>query len=647
MASATVLLIMLDEDARRLVGKALQAAGFEAKVPAEVGEDGLPRFSESVEADAILVDEKALALPALGAWLDGVPYLPVLLFAAQASRETLLRAVQVGAIDIITPPVRYEDLVQAIQRALTRQEAVRRWVREQTRRHTRELQGHIDELQTLLEVGRILASELDPDKVLTAVVNAAVDFTDAEESTLFLLDEHTGELYLRASRDLRSGAANTLRLKVNDSLAGQVVRSGQPVILDSDSPEKIKTAYLVHALIYVPLLLHGRVIGVLGVDNREKRGGFTERHVARLNALADYAAIALDNAQLFTATIHERRKLETVLRHVKEGVLVLDESGEVVLINDLARLVMDIPGDTQIIGRTFIDLCRNAEVEKGIQQALGGKEYRTEITAPDGRVFSLQAIPIPGVGAAVTFHDVTHFKELDRIKSEFVSAVSHDLRSPLTAILGYVELLERAGPLTPMQQHFVARVRTSVQNITALINDLLDLGRIEAGFEVEKEVLSIATVVRYAVDGLLPQAEAKHQHLVARVAEALPPVLGNAVRLRQMLDNIIGNAIKYTPEGGLIEVEVESRGNQVILRVRDNGPGIPPSEQPYIFNKFFRGSNVASEQPGTGLGLAIVKSIVESHHGRVWVKSEVGKGTEFTVVLPGMENGGGAAEDGL
>jgi K+-sensing histidine kinase KdpD len=351
--------------------------------------------------------------------------------------------------------VRYEELVRAVQRALDRREAVRKWVQNETRRHTRELRDHIDELQTLLQVGRVLASALDPDKVLTAVVDAAVDFTDAEESTLLLLDEATGELYLRASRDFRSQAASTLRLKVDDTLAGQVMRSGKPIVLDTESPEKIKTAYLVHALIYVPLLLHGRVVGVLGVDNREKRGGFSERHVERLSALADYAAVALDNAQLFTAAVRERRNLETVLRHVKEGVLVLDEGGEVVLINKLARLVMDIPTEDHVLGRSFIDFCRNAEVEKGIQEALDGEEYRTEITAPDGRVFSLQAIPIPGVGAAVTFHDVTHFKELDRIKSEFVSAVSHDLRSPLTAILGYVELLERAGPLTPMQQHFL------------------------------------------------------------------------------------------------------------------------------------------------------------------------------------------------
>ena len=646
MAAAKILLLMLDEEALRLVERALQAAGFatEAVVPTSAAPLRLP---QAEEADILLFDEAALNYDSVRAFLEEVPYLPSLLFAAESRRATLLHALRAGAVDIITPPVRYEDLVQAIQRALTRRDAVRKWVLQETRRHTQDLRNHIDELQTLLEVGRVLTAELDPDKVLTAVVNAAVDFTEAEESTLLLLDEHNGELYLRASRDFRSGAASTLRLKVDDTLAGQVVRSGKPVVLDTESPEKIKTSYLVHALVYVPLFLHGRVIGVLGVDNREKRGGFSERHVARLSALADYAAIALDNAQLFAAANRERRKLETVLQHVKEGVLVLNENGEVLLINDLARLVMEIPADQHVVGRTFIDFCRNAEVEKGIQQALSGKEYRTEITAPDGRVFSLQAIPIPGVGAAVTLHDVTHFKELDRIKSDFVSAVSHDLRSPLTAILGYVELLERAGPLTPMQRHFVDRVRNSVQNITALINDLLDLGRIEAGFDVEKEVLSVAAVVRYAVDGQMPQAEAKHQTLVARIADDLPPVLGNAVRLRQMLDNIIGNAIKYTPEGGLIEVEAENRGDQVVLRVRDNGPGIPPSEQPYIFNKFFRGSNVASEQPGTGLGLAIVKSIVDSHHGRVWVKSEVGKGTEFTVVLPGMEKGSAAAEGGL
>ena len=644
MPIAKVLLLVAHAPTRHELEHALQAAKFEVVQPPEGiwQAQGTSSVLSAEGIDLIIADPTGLATPTVAALLEKAPYLPVVLFATRVGTETLMQAVRHSVVEVLTPPVRYENLREVLRRALARQEVIRRWVLLEAQRHTQELRLHLDELQTLLRVGRALTSELDLDTVLGTVVHAAVELTGAEESTLLLLDEASGELLLRASYDFKNGI-NTLRLKVEDTLAGSVVRSGQAVVLDQDTPEKIKTSYLVQSLIYVPLYIHGHIIGVLGVDNREQRAHFTQRDVARLTALAEYAAVALDNAQLFAAVNAERRKLETVLQNIKEGVLVLNAHGETVLVNNTARMVLEAPADRQLIGRNLVEICRNAEVEEGAQQALNGAEYHTEITLSDGRVFSMEAVPIPNVGVALTFYDITHFKELDRIKSEFVSAVSHDLRSPLTAILGYVDLLSRAGPLNPMQNHFIERVRLNVENITNLINDLLDLGRIEAGFDAEKTPLDISTILRYAIDGWQPRAQEKRQQLVLHLADNLPLILGHAVRLRQMLDNLIGNAVKYTPEGGLIEVIAESRGDQVIIRVRDNGPGIPPSEQPYIFNKFFRGSNVASEQSGTGLGLAIVKSIVENHHGRIWVDSEVGKGTTFTVVLPGLEEGSAGA----
>jgi len=637
---ATILLVIADQGGRDLLERALRSAKFTVLLPSKEASQqdvDAPLVSPEEMVDVVITDAAGLALPALHRFVRANPQVPLVFFGKEIDRETLLKAMRLGVTEVVTVPVRYDELMRVLRNELARGEVLRQWAVLEARRSTQSLRSRIDELKTLLHVGRKLTAELDLDGVLEAVVDAALDFTGAEESTLFLLDEKTGDLYLRASRDFQSGSANTLRLRVEDTLAGQVVRTGKPVVLDQDAPEKIKTAYLVQALIYVPLYIHGRVIGVLGVDNRNRRGDFSERHVERLKALAEYAAVALDNAHLFAEAQAERSKLTTVLRHVKEGILVLDADGEIILVNRVAQNIMEMPDN--VVGHSYTDFCHNPEVLEGIKQAVEGEEYRTEITAPDGRVFSLQAMPIPNVGVAITFYDIMHFKELDRLKSEFVNAVSHDLRSPLTAILGYVELLERAGPLTQMQQHFVKRVRGGVENITALINDLLDLGRIEAGFDVEKEAVAIANIVRYAVEEQQSAATKRRQDLVLHIAGDVPPVLGSAVRLRQMLDNIVGNAVKYTPDGGRVEVAVESRGQQVIIRVTDNGPGIPPGEQPYIFNKFFRGSNVAAEKPGTGLGLAIVKSIVENHRGRVWVESEVGKGTTFTVVLPGMEEG--------
>jgi signal transduction histidine kinase len=174
----------------------------------------------------------------------------------------------------------------------------------------------------------------------------------------------------------------------------------------------------------------------------------------------------------------------------------------------------------------------------------------------------------------------------------------------------------------------------SVGQITTLVTDLLDLGRIEAGLDTTKETTPITVLARYAVEGLRTAAERKGVTLESSLPEELPMVTGDPIRLRQMIGNLIDNAIKYTPAGGTVTIDARAEGDQVILRVSDTGPGIPPADQPYLFDKFFRASNIPEDTPGTGLGLSIVKSIVDGHNGRIWVSSRLGEGTVFTVVMP-------------
>jgi two-component system NtrC family sensor kinase len=235
-------------------------------------------------------------------------------------------------------------------------------------------------------------------------------------------------------------------------------------------------------------------------------------------------------------------------------------------------------------------------------------------------------------------HDITYLKELDRIKSDFVNMVSHDLRSPLTAILGYVELISRAGPVNDQQREFIHRVQFSVANITALINDLLDLGRVEAGFDARNEIVHVPPIIHEVVDGFQKRIREKDHNITLEVPDDLPVVIGNPIRLRQMISNLIVNAIKYTPDHGLISIRSRAEDGQIIFQIQDNGPGIPPADQPFVFDKFYRGSNIPYDSPGSGLGLAIVQSIVQSHQGRIWLDSTPGQGTTFTVVLPTSEN---------
>ncbi|MBN2147154.1 MAG: HAMP domain-containing histidine kinase, partial [Anaerolineales bacterium] len=183
-------------------------------------------------------------------------------------------------------------------------------------------------------------------------------------------------------------------------------------------------------------------------------------------------------------------------------------------------------------------------------------------------------------------------------------------------------------------KEFIRRVQFSVNNITTLINDLLDLGRIEAGFDTRKEIVPLPVIINYAVEGLKNRYIEKSQFLTLDIPRDLPSVLGNPVRLRQMIGNLLSNSIKFTPNDGKIAIRARSEAGQLIIQIIDNGPGILPADQPYIFDKFYRGSNIPMDSPGTGLGLAIVKSIVEDHQGRIWLTSTPGQGSVFTVVLP-------------
>ncbi len=608
-------------------------AGYQ-HVVAENGAD-LSLLAEKHAADILVLDVnfgEPDPFAALARIHKRHPLLSTILLSSRPE-QVALRSLRLGVADILKPPLRTSDLLRSLRYIQEERALVENKVILPLKRDTRSLKQRAQAFQKLAEVGQMITGSLSLDQVLKAAVDAAVSLTDAQEGSLLLLDEQTGELYVRAERNLDDHFTKTFRLRVDDSLAGKVLATGEPLLISRQGPQKIKTAYLVHSLIYAPLRIGEKVIGVLGVDHRDQVGDFTQEHLLLVSALADFAAIAIQNAHLYATTEAERDKLNTILTSVRDGVLVMDNEKRIIFINAMAAEIFNINGQ-QAVGEhvsrliyhdTFLSLVENAPQQLPEQE---------EIHTLDGRFFSVQGADIPRVGVAFTLHDITHLKELDRLKSEFVNTVSHDLRSPLTAIMGYTELLGRIGPLTEQQQIFVERVQNSVANITALVNQLLDLGRIEAGFDTHKELIDIGPVVRFAVDSMQLQAEEKSQDLVTHIEQELPAIMANPARIQQVAENLIGNAIKYTPSGGRIEVRVYSEEHQIILQVSDNGPGIPSPDQPYVFDKFYRGSNVAEETSGTGLGLAIVKSIVEAHNGRVWVESKLGEGSTFTVVFP-------------
>jgi PAS domain S-box-containing protein len=329
----------------------------------------------------------------------------------------------------------------------------------------------------------------------------------------------------------------------------------------------------------------------------------------------------------------ERHKLEAIIANIQDGVIVMDKNKNIILVNRAVRDIFNLDGK-EIIGRSLADTISNVDLRALLVRATDGPLKYHEINFDDGRVFNAQYTPIPQIGGAVTMQDISYLKELDRLKSDFIHTVSHDLRSPLTAILGYTELVERTGPLNSNQQEFLGRLQSSIHHITSLINDLLDLGRLEAGFDTRRELVRLDNVLKYSLDMFDAQVKKKNIKLIVAIAEDLKELRANPIRIRQMLDNLVGNAIKYTQPEGSVHVSMSMQGDQIILKVEDTGPGIPPEEQARVFEKFYRATNTVEDVEGSGLGLAIVKSIVDSHQGRVWVESIVGKGSSFTVLLP-------------
>jgi two-component system NtrC family sensor kinase len=256
---------------------------------------------------------------------------------------------------------------------------------------------------------------------------------------------------------------------------------------------------------------------------------------------------------------------------------------------------------------------------------------------PDKRVFSTSVTPVQDGSCVVVLQDVTHFKQLEKVKDEFIATASHDLRNPLTSIRGYSQLIQHMGPLNDNQQDFVKRIQHSVTHMTELVENMLDLAKMDLGAEPKRELMDLSDMIRELADEFKPQAEAREQFLVLGEIASNSKVEGDTLKIRQALRNLIGNAIKYTPDGGSVTLSIEHESDVALIKIKDTGYGIPASDLPHLFRRFYRVRNNGHDEiEGNGLGLAIVRSIAEQHGGDVTVESEVGKGSCFRVSLPLM-----------
>ncbi len=634
--------LVVDDSAQNidfLTNYVLKPNGYQVLV-ARNGEQGLLMALDQ-HPDLILLD---MNMPRMGG-MEVVEALnarqaniPVIVMTFHGSEVLAVQAFRLGVKDYVLKPFEISEMLQAIERALA-EARLRRERDELTERlvkSNQQLEQRLKELNTLFGIGKSVTALLDQDKLLARLVEAAVYLINAEEGSLLLVDDKTGELYMVAARGIEERVARSFRLKVQDSLVGQVVTSGQPLILTGDDLTKIKTAYLVRSIMYVPLKIKGRVNGVLSVANRQQPRDFTNHDLRLLSALADYAAISVENAKLFNQAESERTKLATILSEIAEPVVVISSYDDRVLIANTAfRRTFNL-GAVVAEGRPLSELVQNEALITLIKNAPeAGHSHKAEIPVETGRTFYATLTPVPEVGRAVIMQDVSYFKELDRMKSEFVATVSHDLRAPLTFVRSYAQMLDAAGELTDKQEMFVGRIINATDQITALITDLLDLSKIEAGLELELSLLDVDELAKEVIQEYQEQAARKRQQLICHALERPAWVMGNKLRLKQVINNLVENALKYTPEAGRISAVVRTYDGQLLFKVEDNGLGIPANDLPFVFDKFFRvKADDRADIQGTGLGLSICKSIVEKHGGSIWVESQHGEGSTFTFTLP-------------
>jgi signal transduction histidine kinase len=270
-----------------------------------------------------------------------------------------------------------------------------------------------------------------------------------------------------------------------------------------------------------------------------------------------------------------------------------------------------------------------------------GSERRTaDVAVGSGRALFATATDIrPGgedqAGRVCVLWDITHFKKVDMLKSEFVSTVSHDLRAPLTLMRGYATMLSMVGAMNEQQKDFVRKIHESIEAMTQLVDNLLDLGRIEAGVGLNLEAVNIESVLQDVAGAYQAQAANKRISLLADIPGGMRPIEADLTLLRQAVANLVDNAIKYTQPGGRVTLHARQHDGRQVISIEDSGVGIAPTDQARLFEKFYRARRSETlREKGSGLGLAIVKSVAEQHGGRVTVESRLGVGSTFTLELP-------------
>jgi signal transduction histidine kinase len=502
-----------------------------------------------------------------------------------------------------------------------------------------ELADNMREMYILRQIDRELNDTIDLTHVFQMTLDWALRFTSAQAASLALYNQDTDELRVMVDYGYDAPPEKLLliRSESNTGITRRIARSGHAEVVPdvADDPDFVRLANSTRSQLSVPVMREDRVIAVITLESK-KFNGFTDNHLDFVAKLAMRAGVAIDNARLYEESIREREKLSHILSNTADVVIVIGMDDRLILINQAALAALHLYPNESYISRSVFETFDNVTLQDAYRRAkASGENVTQEVDLSNGRIFYANLRVHDGIGCIIIMHDITPYKEMDKLKSELIATVSHDLKQPLGVMNGYVELLMMQQAVTPPGLNHITMIRRAVQNMRQLIDDLLDLTKIESGIRLELQPVQIDSIILDCVDSLRPNIQNKAMTLINEVTETIPQVMGDNSRLRQILINLIGNAVKYTPPEGWVKVSAEPRGNMLRIAIQDNGLGISPEDQIHVFDRFYRVRRPETDSiEGTGLGLAIVKSLVEAHNGQIGVESRLGEGSTFYVNLP-------------
>lgn len=551
-----------------------------------------------------------------------------------------------------------------------------------SRRQEREATHVESTVDALTKVSDVIAAQTRQWDLLDRVLHWAMSVLGATGASALLLDESRQELTFSAALGPDSDRLLGLKLRLGEGIAGYVAQTGEPAIVNDvardprfSSRADQSTGFSTDSILCVPLRARDQIIGVIEVVNKLNRVPFTQADAELLQAVANQSSIALDNARLYERLNQrveqsqdalavanrqlqsDKTLLQTVLHSMTDGVVVTDGLGRIQLINPAAEALLPELARSSVgkpLARVLEDFplaalpATNAHWPSGHEPVI---LYRGDIDAPrhiEARAAPLQSPDGELAGIVAVFADITQRRQVDQAKSDFVSFVAHEMRSPLTSISGFSAMLQRGetgtSPLAaPSRTRFLGIIHEESERLTRLINNLLDVARIEAGraIELNREVVDIHRLILEAADS--QRAYSSRHQIVAQVPSNVPAVYADGDKITQILINLISNALKYSP-GGQVTVAArpldDENGHWLEISVADQGPGIAPEQRLRLFERFGRGlartegAGAGAKPTGTGLGLFLTKYLVEAHGGRIWVESETGKGATFRFTLP-------------